>query len=160
MSETEKPFNKYRPLAIILETLPIVIALIGFISANSSLVVIGCTVASLFYMVLSWYLFKGFKFTPADVIASLILGLGLSVSLNGMLFYFMKWDHNGLMLSSTSTIFFFCFVLALIYMVVKSMDRENFKYEIRMSLKIISRYVILLVIFLSTGMYKVLGPLF
>jgi hypothetical protein len=152
MTNTKPPFNTFRILPIILESLPVLIILLGFIFKHDFLLVIGFCTASLFYIILPWYFFKALKYTTDGVILSLFLGQVISVVLIGMLFYFLRWESYDIMLLNSSLALIAGIIISGIYMIIKSSHKELGKYEIRMSKKLFSRFVILLLIFVAFNM--------
>ena len=81
-----------------------------------------------------------------------ILGIGLSVALLGLLFYFQNWEGNREMTLIGYHTLVNCFIIALIFSIVKFFTAKNKKYEIRMSWKILSRYVILIILYYSLNL--------
>ena len=148
-------FNKFRILPLILEFTPLLIAIVGILINNESMITFGFCLISIIYVTLGWYLFKGLKFSIFNIFIATFFGNGLAVVLLGILFYIMKWDFFEEMIISGHTTLFFCFALSLIYMAIKYFTSKNKEYEFTNSQKIFSRYLFLIIIFYSTGMYSV-----
>lgn len=116
------------------------------------LLVIGLSTAAMVYLAMSWYLFKAERFKVFDVIVTVISGMGISVVLQGMLFKLMYWPGEPEMMIVGYSTLLFSFALSIVYFLVKYFTVENRQYEWTNSIKLLSRFMILFLLFEVLGL--------
>jgi hypothetical protein len=160
--EIPKPvnFRMYRPLALFLEFGPLLIAFIGWTLNLPDLVVIGLSTAAMVYFATSWYLFKAEKFKVFDVIVAVVGGMGISVVLYGILFKLMYWPGEPEMVAIGYSTLLFCFAMSIINFLVKYFTVDLRYYEWRNSIKLLSRFMWLFILYQVMGLDKYLDSLF
>ncbi len=142
----------FRPLAIILEWGPLLVAFLGWVLNVPDLLVIGLSTAAMMYLAMSWYLFKAERFKIFDVIVAVISGMGISVVLQGVLFKLMYWAGEPEMSIIGYSTLLFSFALSIVYFLVKYFTVEYREYEWTNSIKLLSRFMILFLLFEVLGL--------
>jgi len=153
-------FNKFRPFPILLEGFPWIIALVGLVLKNESFITIGFCTMAMIYTFLSWYIFKSIKFTFIDIFISSIIGIGLAVAVLGLLFYFQNWEGVKEMVLAGHLTLLICLGIALIFALIKHLLVINRAYQIRLSWKLLSRILFLLVVYYGFNLNAYLEALF
>ncbi len=83
----------------LLELIPITLIVIGLymknngISGASEMLITGGGLASLFYLLFSWYMFKVKEYKKMEVILSIIVGLIFPTGILGLVFYYESWPY-------------------------------------------------------------------
>ena len=137
--QTQK-VKEFRPAAIILEGLFLLLTLVGTIWGPYSMLVIAACTLAMIYFAMSWYLFKADKFRPWDLVFSILGGMVLNVTVMGYLFQNMHWEGAWEMVTvslMTSSAALLAFSIRYV------LKRKNF-LEYRLSLKMISRILVFL----------------
>lgn len=156
--ESTEPFERYRTLALALEFIPLIGGLFGILLKIPQLTTIGFAIGAIVYPLFSWYLFKTNTFHFLDILFATLFGLGLFVSIIGFLYYFQKWEGARELLSSVHRILTIGFVLSFVHYIFRRMMVKNKAEEFRMSLKIFSRYAILLLLFYAFNLDELIEP--
>ncbi len=156
--ESIKPFEKYRSLALLLEFLPLIGGLSGILLKIPQLTTIGFAIGAIIYPLFSWYLFKTDNSHFLDILFATIFGLGISISILSFLFYFQSWENAKELLKIANQTLTVGFGLSIIYSVFRIMVVKNKEQEFRMSLKILSRYAFLLLLFYALNLDEFIQP--
>jgi hypothetical protein len=160
-SSTNTAFNLFRITPIILEGLPVLVILIGVIIPSDFLILIGLMSLSFVYLVLPWYLFKSLKFNAVDIIMSLFLGQALSVACIALLFSVLKWESYEVMALTGITSLIAGSAISLVFLAIKYfVSKSKRKFEYRMSYKLLSRFLIFIIIYLALGLDQHFTKLF
>ena len=165
MSETSDQHNtvqaveyeRYRTPALLLEFLPLFVGLFGVLFNVSTLTIMGFSIACFFYIFLSWYFFKALKYRAIDKLIATFFGMGISITLMGILFWAMDWEGKKEMAIIGNSMLLFCLGLSGIYFLIRYFTAENWLYEFTNSIKILSRLIFLFVIYYAFGLNTVLG---
>ncbi|MEL6867096.1 MAG: hypothetical protein AAFP19_21915 [Bacteroidota bacterium] len=153
----ESPSNpsiqeQFRPLALVLELTPFLVAIIGMLSESYKLIVSGFSIAALFYLVLPWYLFKAKKYRLLDIIIACVLGQALCVIWLSILFFIMQWEYYPEMLIIAHPTLLFGLAASLMYMAIRTTTSREKNYEWNNSIKLFSRFFIIIILFYAFGM--------
>ena len=140
----------FRPLAILIEAIAGVGFIVGMISKNPGIVTIGISTAALIYLVFSWYIFRTRKFKILNLIFALILGLLLFSSIIGFAFYRNEWEGAVEMILVTHQLLIVGFGLSFVRLIRRPGDKNEFT----MSYKLLSRFLILMLVFYSLGLQE------
>ncbi|MEL7341530.1 MAG: hypothetical protein AAGM67_13715, partial [Bacteroidota bacterium] len=143
LSNSPKEFKIFRPLALVLEGIPICLILLSLLIENQKLLIIGFWSLALLYPLGGWYLFKSRDYKVWDIILATFFGLLLSIVLLGMLFELADWEFGQEMLAVGSLTLQYAFGFSLVYMIVRNIRIRDTKSELRTSLKIFARFTIL-----------------
>lgn len=149
--------EKFRTLPLLLEFLPLFVGLFGLLFHVSILTVLGFTFSCLFYIFLSWYFFKALKNRAIDKLMATFFGFGISIALLGILFWAMDWEGKNEMVIVGHSMVLFCLGLSGFYFLIRYFTAENWLYEFTNSIKILSRFIFLFVIYYAFGLNTVLG---
>jgi len=137
--------KKHRPLAFILELLPLTVFIVA-LAANirpREIVVYSWMALTFIYIFGGWYLFKAGKYRIKDIIFVEIVAIFLFIPLPaGMLFKVMSWPGANEMIVSTNIITPFLLGITLIWY---AFHRKR-PLEWRLSLKLLLRIVIIMAI--------------
>lgn len=148
----ESNYNKFRPLAIILEGIPFLILVAAYLLDHYKLKIIGATLMVFVYILAGWYLFKGKKYNFWQVLLATLTGIFLSVVIIGFAFEILDWEFGKEMtLVSTLTLYWFL-ILSFIYMVFRLNSAESRPYQLTMSVKIFSRFLFLMIFLYASGL--------
>lgn len=145
-------FRMFRPLAILFEWGPLLVAFMGWALHVPDLLLIGLSTGAMVYLAMSWYLFKAEIFKIFDVIVAVISGMGISVVIQGLLFSLMYWPGEPEMIIIGFSTLLFCFALSIIYFLVKYFSVEVRYYEWRNSIKLLSRFLCLFILYMALGL--------
>ncbi len=147
-----EPFVKFRSLALILEFSFLLIGISGIVFNSPELTTIGFATGAIIYPLFAWYLFKTNKYRIVDILFATFFGLGIFVVIISLLFYFQNWEGAKEMLIVSYLTLVFGTIGSLIFYVLRIMILKNKEHEFRMSLKIFSRYLFLLILFYALNL--------
>lgn len=160
-------YNRFRILPLVLELVPFLIGMVGWVMYKSSmefgseLMTVGFCTLAMIYVGLCWFLFKGLKYSIWDVLAALFFGMGLSVVVLGLLFYLQNWPYKEEMVICGDCTLILCLGLSFILMLVEKITwPQTFEYEFTMSQKIFSRLLFYKLLYTVLGMNVYLLDLF
>lgn len=156
--ESIGPFEKYRSSALALEFLPLIVGLFGILLKIPLLATIGFSIGAIVYPLFSWYLFKTSNYQFLDIFFATLFGFGLFVSIIGFLFYFQKWEGTRVLLRATHQTLILGFGFSILQFLLRIRLLKNKEQEFRMSLKILSRYAVLLFIFYYLNLDEFIEP--
>ena len=161
-AEIEEPivYNRFRPLAFILELVPSFIALLGMVANIPELTTVGFCTLAVIYFPLGFYIFKAEKFKIVDVLLSLFFGMGLATVVLPILFAVQDWPYQDEMLIVGTQTVFLCLFLSLIHTGIKMSKSSNKEFEFTMSLKILSRWIFYFLIYWIFGLNQAFFDLF
>lgn len=83
----------------LLELIPISLIVLGLILRNngkpygSELLILGGGLASLLYLLFSWYMFKVDEYKKGEVVLSVLVGLLFPTGILGLVFYYESWPY-------------------------------------------------------------------
>jgi len=83
----------------LLELIPISLIVIGLYLKNegksgaSEMLIIGGSLASLFYLLFSWYMFKVEEYRKGEVVLSILAGLIFPIGIIGLVAYYESWSY-------------------------------------------------------------------
>jgi len=91
--EEQKPSRK----GSLLELIPISLIVIGLylrnqgMNGSSEMLIIGGALASLFYLLFSWYMFKVDEYKKGEIVLSILAGLIFPTGIIGLVGYYESW---------------------------------------------------------------------
>ena len=147
-----KPFYKYRSLALILEFAFLFMGVSGIVFMIPELTTIGFLTGAIIYPLFAWYLFKTNTYHILDILFATFFGLGIFVVLVSLLFYFQQWEGAKEMVIAAHLTLMVGTGLSLAHYLIRIMIVKNKEQEFRMSLKLFSRYLFLLILFYALNL--------
>lgn len=145
-------YKRFRPLAMILETIPFLVILAGYLLDIHQLKIIGVFLAVGVYILGGWFLFKGQNHNIWQILIATVAGFFLSVVILGFLFEELKWEFGKEMVLVSTFTLNFCFSLSLLYMTLRLMSSKSRPYQFSMSVKIFSRFFLLVIFLYASGL--------
>jgi len=147
-------YQRYRPLALAYEFVPLMIGIIGAIIGNNQLINLGFILSAFVYFLLCWFLFKAEDYNVFDALFAMLLGMGLSIVVL-MIPYELKDMENreNLLLGGFFTILV-GIGFTMLFLYLKKRSKVNWEFEYTMSLKILSRYIFFLLLYFFLGMHQ------
>lgn len=97
--EKEVPQSPRRRKGALLELIPIALIVIGLYMRNqgndngSEFLILGGALASLFYLLFSWYMFKVEEYKRGEVVLSVLVGLIFPLGILGLVCYYESWPY-------------------------------------------------------------------
>ncbi len=152
-------YNKFRVIPLVLEFLPIIIGLIAFSLGDRKYFSISIFCLGVIYLFGGWYLFKTKEHKILNVIISTLAGLFLSSIVIGITVHYMTWKGNKDLLTNVNLIILFGVIISGIIMIIRLISSKKRVEELTMSIKIFSRYLILLFIFYGLELNKFQSPI-
>jgi hypothetical protein len=120
----EKEISTERPRgrkSAFLELIPMALIVIGLYlrnkgnDAGSDFLILGGALASLFYLLFSWYMFKVEEYKKGEVFLSILVGLIFPLGILGLVGYYESWAYSSLLvniaLMSAGGLFVLCLAL-------------------------------------------------
>ncbi len=137
---------------MILEGIPFLILVAAYFLDHYKLKIIGVTLMVFVYILSGWYLFKGKKHNFWQVLIATIAGIFLSVVIIGFAFEILNWEFGKEMALVSTLTLYWLFILSLGYMILRLMSLESRPYQLTMSVKIFSRFLILMIFLYASGL--------
>ncbi|MFK7924316.1 MAG: hypothetical protein AB8H47_20330 [Bacteroidia bacterium] len=149
-----KAYQRFRLPAILVEGIPLTLMVMGLMLGINKLKVISFMTTAFLYMSVSFYLFKAEKYKVLDVIAAIFAGLMIAIILIGYLFQLMDWPNGVEMLTISKLSLNFGLLFSGLLVLAKNLKVQRRPFEFTMSLKLFSRFLILLIYFYASGMHQ------
>ncbi|MEL6652319.1 MAG: hypothetical protein AAFP02_10550 [Bacteroidota bacterium] len=148
MTEHTTPFKLFRPLAIILEAVFAGLAIFGLALGFNQLTILGLFCGAGMYMVGSFYLFKAERFKPADIALAVFSGVMMAIIMIGLLFDLLDWPQGAEMRAIGQLTLYPALALTGVIAIFRYLRGEGRTFEMRMSIKLFSRFLVLLLLYL------------
>lgn len=114
----------------LLELIPISLIVIGLYLRNegksgaSEMMILGGSLASLFYLLFSWYMFKVAEYKKMEVIVSILVGLIFPIGILGLVCYYESWEYATQLINIALISAGILFVGCLIFFIVNFRDER------------------------------------
>lgn len=138
---------------MLIEGIPFSLMAMGLILNINELKIIGFLTTAFIYMSASFYLFKADKFKTIDVLIAVFSGILMAIILIGILFELLQWPNGAEMLASSKLTLNFSVLFAVLVVLARNLEAERRPFEFTMSLKLLSRFLILAIYFYASGLH-------
>lgn len=114
----------------LLEFIPISLIIIGLYlknqgkSGGSEMLIIGGGLASLFYLLFSWYMFKVEEYQKGEIVLSILAGLVFPIGILGLVAYYESWTYATELINAALIGAAVLFVLSLVLFIYNFRDER------------------------------------
>ena len=150
LKRIEKRPGLFRKKALVLEGVPIVLALLFLLIDQKLLFFYSILALICIYLFGSWYLFRSGDYKWYNTVLSVIVGVFLMASLMGILFHVLNWEGSQEMLMSGFSAAIYGAIISLIVAIYRTLSPTKRLYKFRMSWKIFLRFLILAILYFAT----------
>ncbi len=144
------PLKRHRPLAIILEVIPLILFTIALFTGAWRGIILSFVTLAAIYLFGGWYIFKADKYRTQDIIfVELVVIFSVIPLLSALLYKILSWPGANEMLYAASYLFIFLFIVICFWYY----KYKNRPLEWRLSIKLLIRVFILLAFNLFVGVF-------